>query len=270
MASTAMFSSLRGRAFLLLCGLSVLAMVGIVGTYNYYPDHVSTSMTRIRFESYIQNVHYTIHDEEVRAYCSRGNFSRSFVDSAEQRYSGIRANITEPIFVAANVYNSEAVLPNMVTQLLALADKLGHDRVFVSIYENGSKDKTKEILRLFNATLDELGIGHSIIAENTTKPAHLHRIEYLAQLRNKALEPLHTTGLKFSQVVFLNDVYFCLSDILELVFQSHSQDAHLTCAEDYDFFNGGPGFYDTWVARDIRGEKFKKEMHKISDDDITM
>ncbi|KAJ2909154.1 hypothetical protein GGI21_002166 [Coemansia aciculifera] len=270
MASTAMFSSLRGRAFLLLCGLSVLAMVGIVGTYNYYPDHVSTSMTRIRFESYIQNVHYTIHDEEVRAYCSRGNFSRSFVDSAEQRYSGIRANIAEPIFVAANVYNSEAVLPNMVTQLLALADKLGHDRVFVSIYENGSKDKTKEILRLFNATLDELGIGHSIIAENTTKPAHLHRIEYLAQLRNKALEPLHTTGLKFSQVVFLNDVYFCLSDILELVFQSHSQDAHLTCAEDYDFFNGGPGFYDTWVARDIRGEKFKKEMHKISDDDITM
>ncbi|KAJ2891649.1 hypothetical protein GGI21_005802, partial [Coemansia aciculifera] len=245
-------------------------MAGIVSMYNYYPERVSANRARIEFESYIQNIHYTIHDEEVGTYCSQSNFTKSFVDSAERRYSGIIANTTDRIFVAANLYNSEAVLPNMAMQLLALANMLGHDRVFVSIYENGSKDKTKEILRRFNDVLDVLGIGHKIIAENTTKPAHSHRIEYLAQLRNKALEPFHNTGLKFSQVVFLNDVYFCLSDLLELVFQSHSQGAHLTCAEDYVVFNGGPGFYDTWVARDIRGKIFRKEMHKISDDDITM
>ncbi|KAJ2827483.1 hypothetical protein FBU31_003160 [Coemansia sp. 'formosensis'] len=58
--------------------------------------------------------------------------------------------------------------------------------------------------------------------------------------------------------------------LLELLFQSHAQGAHLTCAEDYDKWYDGPGFYDTWVARDIKGEGFMKEVHRISKDDITM
>ncbi|KAJ2385584.1 hypothetical protein H4S02_004256 [Coemansia sp. RSA 2611] len=117
----------------------------------------------------------------------------------------------------------------MAAQLLELADTLGHNRIFISIYENGSTDRTKEILRRFNETLNALGIAHKIVTDKTPKPKHIHRIEYLAKLRNYALEPLYSDGAKFGRVAFLNDVYFCQADLLELLFQSQTHGAHLTC-----------------------------------------
>ncbi|KAJ2458613.1 hypothetical protein GGF42_001969 [Coemansia sp. RSA 2424] len=254
-------------------------MVAIVGMYSFdygyfapanSQQSAKATRARARLESYLHKVHRELHKEDLMAYCSQSKLSKSFVDSAAQRYKDITTGGVEPVFIAANVHNSEKVLPNMATQLLALADTLGHNRLFVSIYENGSNDRTKDILRQFNMTLDALGIGHRIITDDSSKPERVHRIEYLAKLRNYALEPLHSTGSKFGRVIFLNDVYFCLSDLLELVFQSKAHEAHLTCAEDFDMHNGGPGFYDTWVARDMLGEKFKKEMHRITKDDITL
>ncbi|KAJ2747476.1 hypothetical protein GGI20_000465 [Coemansia sp. BCRC 34301] len=276
-----LLASLRGRAFLLLCGLTLFTLATIVSMYEfdygYFGPPTAEMLNKARvakaradFESYLQMVHSELHSEDLRTFCAATNLTKSFLDSAEQRYENITAGGMEPFFVAANLHNSEKVLPNMAAQLLALADALGHTRLFVSIYENGSTDKTKEILHQFNATLDALGIAHRIVADDTSKPQHVHRIEYLAKVRNYALEPLYSNDAHFGRVVFLNDVYFCLSDLLELVFQSRAQDAHLVCAEDYDMYNGGPGFYDTWVARDMRGEKFRKEMHKITDDDISL
>ncbi|KAJ2802100.1 hypothetical protein H4S07_004772, partial [Coemansia furcata] len=201
---------------------------------------------RIEFEEYLQEVHHRIHKEDVRDFCSQDNFDKTFIASAEQRYRNITTGGIEPVFVAINLYNSEMVLPNMAWQLLALADTLGHSRVFVSIYENGSKDKTKEILHRFNSTLNALGIQHQIRTDEVPKPEHIHRIEYLAKVRNFALEPLHRTGTKYGHVLFLNDIYFCMPDILELLYQSRAQSTHLTCAEDFDMYNNGPGFYDIW------------------------
>ncbi|KAJ2348789.1 hypothetical protein GGH91_001193 [Coemansia sp. RSA 2671] len=172
----------------------------------------------------------------------------------------------EPVFIAANLYNSESVLPNMAAQLLALADTLGHTRLFVSIYENGSRDKTKEILNRFNETLTALGIPHRVIADDRPKPKHTHRIEYLAALRNLALEPLYSSNTAYGRVVYLNDMFFCLTDLLELVFQSQAHRAHLTCAEDFELKHGSLTFYDTWVARDILGHAFKKQPFNIADD----
>ncbi|KAJ2628063.1 hypothetical protein GGF44_004567, partial [Coemansia sp. RSA 1694] len=247
------------RAFSILCGLALFTMVGVVGMYKFdygyfasapatveFLRSANTMEARTGFESYLQNVHRKLHKEDLAEYCSQSKLSKSFVDSAAQRYKDITTGAIEPVFVAANLYNSEMILPNMAAQLLALADTVGHSRLFISIYENGSKDKTKEILHRFNATLDALGIAHRIIADDTPKPEHIHRIEYLAKLRNYALEPLYDSGAKFGQVIFVNDVYFCLSDLLELVFQSKAHEAHLTCGEDFVNWNGGPGFYDVW------------------------
>ncbi|KAJ2052591.1 hypothetical protein GGI08_004993 [Coemansia sp. S2] len=272
--------SLRGRRYLLMCVLAVLSLVGIVSMchfdYAYFTStkdtHESMALQRVRasFEAYLHKTHREFHKEDIRAYCSQDDYSETFVKSVRDRYKDITGDKAEPIFIAANLHNSEKVLPNMAAQFLLLAETLGRDRVFISIYENGSKDKTKEILRQFNETLDALGIGHRIIANDTAKPEHVHRIEYLAKVRNVAMEPLYSSGAKFSRVAFVNDVYFCQTDLLELIFQARAQGAHLTCAEDYDKWNGGPGFYDTWVARDIRGEGFMKEVHRISKDDISM
>ncbi|KAJ2827506.1 hypothetical protein GGI24_002626, partial [Coemansia furcata] len=238
-------------------------------TYNL-PLGVGGSNVRSRFESYLQKVHHKIHKEDVREFCSQESFDKTFIASAEQRYKSIVHGGIKPVFVAVNLYNSEKVLPNMALQLLALADTLGHSRVFISIYENGSKDNTKEILHRFNSTLNDLGIAHQIRADATSKPEHIHRIEYLAKIRNFALEPLHSTGTKYGHVLFINDIYFCVPDLLELVYQSRAQSTHLTCAEDYDMFNDGPGFYDTWVTRDMRGQRLSKEVQRISGDEKTL
>ncbi|KAJ2478736.1 hypothetical protein IWW47_006082, partial [Coemansia sp. RSA 2052] len=89
---------------------------------------------------------------------------------------------------------------------------------------------------------------------------------YLAKLRNYALEPLYDNGAKFGRVMFVNDMYFCLTDLLELVFQSKAHGAHLTCAEDFELRHGLLAFYDTWVARDMLGHAFKKQLFNIADD----
>ncbi|KAJ2885540.1 hypothetical protein H4R27_001335 [Coemansia aciculifera] len=217
---------------------------------------VNVPPARSSFDSYLQKLHRGMHGEDLRAYYSQDKFSPEFV--------------TSPVFVAINLYNNEKVLPNMATQLLALADILGHDHIFISIYENGSEDRTKEILHRFDKTLNVLGIAHRIITDPTPKPKRVHRIEYLAKVRNSAMEPLYSSGEKYGRVLFSDDVYFCLTDVLELLFQSRAQGSHLTCAEDFIEVREKPGFYDMWVARDIKGKMFEKEMHKITKDDISM
>ncbi|KAJ2702311.1 hypothetical protein H4218_000956 [Coemansia sp. IMI 209128] len=218
------------------------------------------------FDKYLQAVHRDVNKEDLQTYCTQDNFSNEFVTSAERRYRNMTSGGIEPVFIAANLYNSESVLPNMAAQLLALADTLGHTRLFVSIYENGSRDKTKEILNRFNETLTALGIPHRVIADDRPKPKHTHRIEYLAALRNLALEPLYSSNAAYGRVVYLNDMFFCLTDLLELVFQSQAHRAHLTCAEDFELKHGSLTFYDTWVARDILGHAFKKQPFNIADD----
>ncbi|KAJ2459798.1 hypothetical protein GGF42_001246 [Coemansia sp. RSA 2424] len=194
-------------------------MVGIVGMYKFdykyyrHSERVDSKQIRAAFETYLQSVHGEMHNEDLLSHCSQKKLSKEFVDSAAHRYKSITHGGTEPIFVAANLYNSEKVLPNMAAQLLSLADTLGHSQIFVSIYENGSNDKTKEILHQFNETLEAMGIAHRIVADATPKPKHVHRIEYLAKLRNYALEPLYSDGSKFGQVIFVNDYSLFCNDL---------------------------------------------------------
>ncbi|KAJ2814067.1 hypothetical protein H4S07_000176 [Coemansia furcata] len=273
-------TSLRIKIPLLMAGLMLLTIVGTVGMY--FLDYGFFSLTtngwsrgekahkaRIAFEEYLQNVHHEIHKEDVHEFCSQKSFDKAFITSTEQRYENITTGGIGPVFIAANLYNSENILPNMALQLLALADTLGHSRVFISIYENGSKDKTKEILGQFNSTLNALGIAHRIRTDEARRPEHIHRIEYLAKVRNLALEPLYSTGKKYDRVLFINDIYFCMNDLLELAYQSRAQSTHLTCAEDLITFQGRLGFYDTWVSRDMRGDRVWIELNRLSKDEIT-
>ncbi|KAJ2793801.1 hypothetical protein H4R20_006430, partial [Coemansia guatemalensis] len=98
------------------------------------------------------------------------------------------------------------------------------------------------------------------------RPQVYHRIEYMADLRNRALEPLYRNATNYRRVLFLNDVFFCLPDLLELVHQSFTYQAHLTCAEDFETRHGILEFYDTWVSRDLLGRAFKSRYQNIADD----
>ena len=180
-------------------------------------------------------------------------------------------------FFAINLYNSFDVIPDLFATLFRVSAFLGYHNVFVSIYENGSTDQTKALLRIFDALARSVGLRVTIRTSQRTRGAFNHRIEYLAEVRNAAFVPLHELrdgqNEYFDTIVFMNDILPCIDDLLELIHQSRLNNAGITCAADYmyhdelvcpifhyalfttdsDFSKGAPVFYDNWVARDING-----------------
>ncbi|OMJ12766.1 Alpha-1,3-mannosyltransferase CMT1, partial [Smittium culicis] len=157
-----------------------------------------------------------------------------------------------------NLYDNEENIPYITQELTLVFKHLGPENVFLSIYENNSEDKTKELLNDFKVSLKNLGFRFLIITDNATRPEIYHRIEYLAGLRNKALDPLSEEtrlGYKYDKIIFINDIIFCKNDILELIYQSDLQKSDITVPIDI-FVTGKPEhleYRDTWVGRDLNG-----------------
>ncbi|TIB96773.1 hypothetical protein E3Q18_02992 [Wallemia mellicola] len=169
------------------------------------------------------------------------------------------SNNTDTYFFSANFYNNQDVLPEFFNQFLQLSDYLGHDKVYLSIYESNSKDNTKVLLQEFNKSLNDLGISHTVITDQSTvKPTLVgnERIGYLAGVRNKTLEPL-TKELdekfkKFKKIVFFNDVFFDWFSVVRLL-NTRNGDYDQVCAFDYFKI----GVYNTWVTRDTCQRRVK-------------
>lgn len=142
-------------------------------------------------------------------------------------------------FFAINLYNSFDIIPDLFSNMFKVSAILGFQNVFVSVYENGSRDQTKALLRLFDALARSIGLRVVIRTSLRTRGAFNHRIEYLAEVRNAALAPLwelrDTEGEVFDSIIFMNDVLPCVDDLLELVWQSRRQNAGITCGSDYIF-----------------------------------
>ena len=123
------------------------------------------------------------------------------------------------LFIAINLYNNEDVFPDMVQSLVPFLTAFQKQDVFVSIYENGSSDNTKTLLYVFEQILESLSIPHRIRFSYEKKDPNAHRIEYLADVRNKVLEPLYNAAKPYSTVLFLNDIYICTHDLFEMLLQ---------------------------------------------------
>jgi alpha-1,3-mannosyltransferase len=156
------------------------------------------------------------------------------------RRESIRRDLQEQqhkYFFAINLYNSFDVIPDIFATLFRTASVLGYHNVFVSIYENGSNDQTKALLRIFDALARTVGLRVIIRTSMRTRGAFNHRIEYLAEVRNAAMVPLHelrdNENEVFDSIVFMNDILPCVDDLLELIWQSRRQNAGITCAADY-------------------------------------
>jgi alpha-1,3-mannosyltransferase len=63
------------------------------------------------------------------------------------RYSSL-SNSPKTIFLALNLHQNEGVLPTFFQELPIVLHQLGPQNVFVSVYENGSEDKTQVLLGL--------------------------------------------------------------------------------------------------------------------------
>lgn len=161
-------------------------------------------------------------------------------------------------YFALSLFNSEWVLPQLVKTLLTTAALLGPENVHVSIFENGSQDKTPLMLSHAARAFTAMGVEHSIRSDvHHTNWSSVGRIEQLAVYRNVAIEainqfqestskPLFRSSRRQSNaseptghpvvptdLIFINDVYLCPSDILELLHQRRIQNASATCGLDW-------------------------------------
>ncbi|GJQ13506.1 hypothetical protein GpartN1_g5297.t1 [Galdieria partita] len=161
-------------------------------------------------------------------------------------------------FIAANLLNSEDIFPQFSHEIVQLATMLGRtSHTFISIYENGSRDKTKKFLQLLSKMLTEKNIAYKIVCDSASFSNDIDSIKRLALVRDKALAPLfflHSYNQlhKQTKIIFLNDIYLDSLEIYRLV---------KTRAENYDWVCGLDfyrGFYDRFVSRDIRGRIFSR------------
>ncbi|KAI0814920.1 cryptococcal mannosyltransferase 1-domain-containing protein [Irpex lacteus] len=159
----------------------------------------------------------------------------------------------EKIFIAANFYNNHEVLPYWTATLMDVIAYLGPDNVAVSIVESNSDDQTPELLLHLDDRLAELNVKRRILIQDKAipKPPNMewnNRIEFLAALRNRALEPLIQEG-GYDKVLFSNDVYVEPESLLELI-ETADGNYDMACAMDFGHF----GAYDMWVLRDRIGK----------------
>lgn len=164
-------------------------------------------------------------------------------DNSQQATAQDLSQIIRSVYIVSNQYNSEEILTSSwIPSLLQLVKELQsvQIRVYVSIYESGSVDGTKEVLSGLKGSLEKLRIDHDIrlddeshasaIEKALRTPAgwvdtrygkELRRVAFLADVRNRALEPLDSltqAGVEFDRILYLNDVVFsvCLygSDVM--------------------------------------------------------
>ena len=173
----------------------------------------------------------------------------------------------ESVFIVASLYDHDGALAGgqWGRAVLELTDLLGRDNVFLSIYENDSGDEGQNALRELEK---QVPCNKSLVFEDhldwrelpsVTVPGgskRVKRIEYLAEVRNRALKPLDEhPERRYDKLLFLNDIVFDPVDAIQLLFSTNADDRGVSqyraaCAVDFD----NPfKFYDTFATRDLQG-----------------
>ena len=169
------------------------------------------------------------------------------------------------IFVAALLHNSCSLASHFALELIKFALITGADqgrRIFISVLESGSTDCSRRVISLLKEILDTSNVPSNVRFGLPSYQVSGTRVDHLQMLRNEVLQDLYSSSTKYDEVVFLNDVYFCASDILKLL---RHRTADIRCGLDMETLGNEPKFYDTWVARDISGNVFKKDFPFVSD-----
>lgn len=142
--------------------------------------------------------------------------------------------------LTGNMNNNEHIMPQFLLSTVNLLTTWPEDRALLALYESGSKDLTPEWLTLLEAVLAAVGAPTRLVQDGAeTRWPGQDRIEFLALVRNWAVDPLWSLGLlepnphlggPVTKVAFLNDVYFCPEDVQRLV----QHDADVACGMDFN------------------------------------
>lgn len=186
----------------------------------------------------------------------RSSLKCEWGDADEERFRGLKDD--GPYLFALNLWNNQVVFPTLSRTLLSLSNYLGTENVFISIFENGSTDNTTLAMANFASVLTAAGVDHRIVSDKRkTNWKKVDRIAQLSVYRNVALEALKER--EFKDVVFVNDVFVCERDALELLYQKRLQGADATCGMDWretkswwqrlGLIGGSVKYYDNCVSR---------------------
>jgi hypothetical protein len=158
-------------------------------------------------------------------------------------------------FICANLYNNENIMDTWTSEMLKLVKYVGEENVFISIVENGdSTDRTRDKLIEFEAVLNSNKIRNKIVTSKLIDKKLYERINFLVRLRNEVLKPIEMLEWKHEEflVIFFNDIIYKWKDIVKLI-MTNEMEYDISCG--LDFYHR---FYDTWVSRDLDGNRFKK------------
>jgi alpha-1,3-mannosyltransferase len=124
-------------------------LLAVLLTFTYYlyafPNALSASASRYFYP--VPPVDPALSHVQQKAYALGG--TRPVCPLREwhvERYNGL--NNTTTVFLAVNFYNNQDILPNFFQELPVLLRHLGPERVYVSVFENGSTDHTPQMLAL--------------------------------------------------------------------------------------------------------------------------
>ena len=182
--------------------------------------------------------------------------------SIAARYSSLQATTDDDghiqFLIALDLYQAISVLPSLLGSIFQTIRFLGPKRCAVSFVEGRSTDGTYQVLAAFGDVVEQLGAAsYMSTSDLSPQDGKQDRFEGLAFLRNMVLAPLVMDKAEYSpnaEIIFLNDVFLCPHDILELLYQQKMQHATMTCGMDWS--HGGAIFYDIYVAQSIVGETF--------------
>lgn len=174
----------------------------------------------------------------------------------ETLQQGSKDDPSQTLSIAINLHNSQAILPAQSNAILQALHYLSiNHRIYVSLFENGSDDKTRALLSDFAAALDALEVdGMWMHSSRFLTSGMGDRITMLSEIRNHALRPLMPYAGS-GTLIFMNDVATCPEDILELLYQRRLQEADVAVGTDWiTLGNGKTTLYDLWATRGINGE----------------
>ncbi|OAX84050.1 hypothetical protein ACJ72_01585 [Emergomyces africanus] len=250
--------------------------IGSCGGFN--PANVSDELNSIIGESRSRT------NQEIHEFvCSIMNHDMSLTAkldcpvAIDQRYRDLRiqpvilAHSQIQFYFALDLHQAVHIILPLMGAIMQVIRHLGPEYCALSIVEGRSTDGTYEILTGLTSELKALGVPY-FLSQSSRDPLAPgeNRITALAELRNKALQPLFEGSARlFSRrryrissdaiVIFLNDIVLCPEDILELVYQHRLQSASMTCA--FDWNGQASSFYDSWVSRSMSGNLFFEISH---------
>ncbi|EME84963.1 glycosyltransferase family 69 protein [Pseudocercospora fijiensis CIRAD86] len=177
----------------------------------------------------------------------------------------------EKIYIAASLYDheGEVVSGQWGQSVLRLIKILGPENVFLSIYENDPDPGALAALDTFRTNItcqsaivtERLDLAEFPHVSTPDGSQRLKRMQFLADVRNRALRPLEDEkspayNTRFDKLLYLNDVVFDPIDAANLLLNTNVDEStgrasyRATCA--VDFINPFK-FYDTFATRDLEG-----------------